>query len=394
MGRKATKKKSRREMYGRNTQRQVKDSYDKSGPGGGGLLRDDIEGVQFWKVQDGENIIDIIPYFAGAFDPDIKNVKEGQDVYKVQVFQHRDVGPREQSIMCRAFTMGKKCPACEHRTQLQKEGGIEEDTIDKLKVSRYPRVFYNIISYMGNDEDKGIQIWHVSAYSMERFLGSLAKNPRMKGGGYEAFTDFSHPDQDIGKSISFTKQGKGLSTEYLGIKFVDRDYDISDELLESAHVLDECLFIPTYEQASEIYWGEEGEEDVKEKGVSRGHGRGVKTEGEIKDDDTVDEEVKESKERTRRNRTSESTTRRGSRTSESGTRRGSRTTETPKRKEPKRKTKEVEKEPDKDEPIECPVNGVFGTDVDELEHCEDGDGCEVWTECAREHDRLEEEKEK
>ncbi len=355
---KKDRKKSRREMYGKGTQKRVKDSYDKSGAGGGGILRDDIEGGQFWQAKDGENLIDIIPYFAGAFDPDSKHVKEGDDVYNVQVFAHGRVGPREQMMVCRAFTIGEKCPACEHRKKLLKEQSTDEDTIDNLKVSRYPRVIYNVVSYNSRgEEEKGVQIWHTSTYLMERFLGSLAKNPRMKGGGYEAFTDFSHPDQDVGKSISFTRQGKALSTEFIGIKFVDRDYDISDELLEAAFILDECLFIPTYDEAFAIYWGEEGPEDEGyADAVARGH-----VDGEGKDDKTVKDEDEEKR--------------------------------TPTIRERKRKEKE---EPEKIEEAEvegCPPGGNFGTDIDELDACEECDE-EKWKECAQERDRMDEEKKK
>jgi len=359
------RKKSRREMYGKGTQKRVKDSYDKSGAGGGGILRDDIEGGQFWQAKDGENLIDIIPYFAGAFDPDSKHVKKGDDVYNVQVFAHGRVGPREQMMVCRAFTIGEKCPACEHRKKLLKEQSTDEDTIDNLKVSRYPRVIYNVVSYNSRgEEDKGVQIWHTSTYLMERFLGSLAKNPRMKGGGYEAFTDFSHPDQDVGKSISFTRQGKAQSTEFIGIKFVDRDYDISDELLEAAFILDECLFIPTYDEAFVIYWGEEGPEDDSDE-VGRHRGRGV--DGEIKDDETVKDEDEEK----------ETVTERRTRI---------------------RKERKREKESEKEEVIEedegCPHGGTFGTDIDEIDACNEICDEEKWKECAQERDRMDEKKEK
>ncbi|HDZ27298.1 MAG TPA: hypothetical protein ENH65_12400 [Candidatus Aminicenantes bacterium] len=352
---KKDRKKSRREMYGKGTQKRVKDSYDKSGAGGGGILRDDIEGGQFWQAKDGENLIDIIPYFAGALDPDSAHVKEGDDVYNVQVFAHGRVGPREQMMVCRAFTIGEKCPACEYRKKLLKEQSTDEDTIDNLKVSRYPRVIYNVVSYNSSgEEDKGVQIWHTSTYLMERFLGSLAKNPRMKGGGYEAFTDFSHPDQDVGKSISFTRQGKAQSTEFIGIKFVDRDYDISDEILEAAFILDECLHIPTYDQAYTIYWGE-SDEDKYDATAARGHG----VEGEIKDDETIEDEEKV-----------KSITR-----------------------ERKRKKKE---EPEEviEEDEGCPHGGTFGTDIDEIDACNEICDKEKWKECAQERDRMDEEKEK
>jgi hypothetical protein len=348
-------------MYGKTTQRRVKDSYDRSGAGGSGILRDDIEGGKFWQAKKGENLIDIIPYFAGAFDPDKKHVKEGDDVYNVQAYSHGSVGPREQMMMCLAFTFGRKCPACEHRKKLLKEQSTDEDTIDGLKVSRYPRVIYNVLSCNSReDEEKGVMIWHTSTYLMERFLGSLAKNPRMKGGGYEAFTDFSHPDQKVGKSISFTRQGEGKSTEFIGIKFVDRDYDISDEVLEAAFILDECLFIPTYDEAFAIYWGEEGPDDDSGD-VRKGRGRGIEGEGEEEEvgDENEQEEIEQK----------------------------------PVTRERKRKEKEKPEEVIEDEVEGCPHGGDFGTDIDEIDACEDCDE-EKWKVCAQERDRLDEEKEK
>ncbi|KKM25020.1 hypothetical protein LCGC14_1599140, partial [marine sediment metagenome] len=341
------RKKSRREMYGKHTQQSVKQSHERNILGGGGLFKDNIEGAKYWKQKEGNNLIDIIPFFAGAFASDLdKDVSEGQDIYKVQVYAHGRIGINENWMFCRLKNLKKKCPICEHRQKLQREVSIDEELIKSLTLSQFPRVIYNVVSDNSRDDaEKGVQIWHTSTWNMERHLADQAKNPRIHGGGYEAYTDFSHPDQGIGKSIAFTSSGSRGTLAFIGHKFVDRDYDISDELLESAFILDECIFIPNYDEACLLYWGEEGEEEV----VARGRGRGV--EGEIKDDDAEDE-IKDEQEETEQ----KSITR-----------------------ERKRKKKEEPEEVEEDEG--CPHGGNFGIDIDELDACEDCDE-EKWKECA------------
>lgn len=75
---------------------RTKESHKRRDEGGGGLKMffnqdkmKELE-VETWWADVGDHLIDIIPYFAGANDP---NNQEGEPVYVLDVEVHRFVGP-------------------------------------------------------------------------------------------------------------------------------------------------------------------------------------------------------------------------------------------------------------------------------------------------------------
>ena len=197
--------------------------------------------ISFWKCDERDHEIDIIPYFAGANDP---VTPEGEETYVLEVFVHRNVGVMEGSIICLALTYGEPCPICEDRKKKQ-AAGADDDLIKSLTPSRFPRSVYNILCYDSpKEEDKGVQVWHTSNYLMEQYLLELAKVPIRKGRkGVEPFVAFIDPDE--GKSIAFTSKGKKENTKFIGHRFMDRDYAIPNEVLERAYCLDDLIHKPT-----------------------------------------------------------------------------------------------------------------------------------------------------
>jgi len=207
------------------------------------------EGVKLWRPKDGQHIIDIIPYKAGSNDP---LTPKGEETYTFEFFVHRNVGPNNSMIICPAATWNKPCPVCEHRQKLR-ESGVASDEWKKL----FPRGrnLYNIICYDPGEEQKGIQIWESPSFYSEKNILAIANKPK-RGGG---FTTVNFPDPEDGKSIGFTVEppkSKDDFTSYLGFNFIDRDYSIDEELLESALTLDEIVQILEYKEIEELYYGE------------------------------------------------------------------------------------------------------------------------------------------
>jgi len=259
-------RKQMRESLRKRTQEQTEKSQGGSGKG---FFKDNLQNVKFWSCKEGDHLIDIIPYNIGENDPRLSKFSKrnelqvGDPHYVLEVFAHYDVGPSEQSCICLAETYNKPCPICEHRKQLIKEGA-DEGVVNELKVSRYPRVIYNIVSLETADEEaKGIQVFHTSSYLMETNLAKLAKGPVRPGQtGIDPYIYFADPDE--GKSISFSREGKGQNTRFTAHRFLDRNYEIEDEILDAAYCLDDLIYIPTYDEVYEMYWGE-AKESVEEK---------------------------------------------------------------------------------------------------------------------------------
>ena len=285
---------------------RTEESQKRQGGSGkwGDFLVDDFDGDKFTATE-GNHLIDIVPYLAGANDP---KLKEGDRSYMVDVYVHQKIGVNEDSILCPSSNYrGQRCPICEHQAKMRVSKQFDDDQIKELKPKR--RVLYNVICYdTPEQESKGVQIWEASYHLTENEILSIARNRR--GGGHVPFAD-----PDDGKSIDFFREGKGASTRYKGYQFVDREGQvISDESLDAAYCLDELLDIKSYEEINEIFLptapqieGEEkednSEEDPEESYESdrkpRRGSRKVQDEEDAPapgDDDAPEEEPEESEE--------------------------------------------------------------------------------------------------
>jgi hypothetical protein len=206
------------------------------------------------------HIVDIIPFEAGENYPLIKgrkSVRKGDIVYLVDIEVHQNVGPLKEMVICPAKNYGKPCPICEEIGRMRQEGAEWEEYRD---IDTKRRCCYNVlVTSTEKDKEKGVQIWEVSHRFSEKQILSIAKSPR--GGGYVAF---SHPDKSIGKSIAFEVDEDTYRTVH-GHKFVDRDYDISDEILTKAYPLDDLLIVHPYEKLKELFFGSQEEKPTESK---------------------------------------------------------------------------------------------------------------------------------
>ena len=308
--------------------RAKKDSY---GSGGGSYYDPDrIAEVKFWIPKSGERMIDILPFQAGSQHPD---AKEGEWVYNVDFWVHYtdSYGP----LICPTSTFPKGhplhvpgCPYCTERAKLWREDyDRHKSLIDYLRARR--RVLYNVIPYGEGEDDEAVFVWDVAHWFMERHLASLARDPRT---GEDII--FVLPDKE-GKTVYFEikEEGKG-KLNFVGHKFLDRDYDISDDLLDQAYTLDELLVIPSLDILNEAF-------EVDMSSPSSLGGRSERSEEEA--------EGGGSGPRDRR----------------------------------------VEKEESEEEKgvgdVECPAGGEFGKDFNEYEECAD---CPLFDDCAEEFEEL------
>ena len=307
---------------------RTKESY-KTRDSGGGLKNyfdnEKIGDTPTWWAGKGDHIIDIIPYFAGAHDP---HNKEGEPAYVLNLEVHRYVGPMDAMIVCPA-QYNLPCPICEEGRKLNSEKADYKTVVKPLKPSR--RVVYNVIVRDGGDmEKKGVQIFEIAHWFMEKHLAKIAKDPR--GGGYTVFSD-----PDDGRSISFERTGTGSeNTGYSGHRFVDRPEIITDDELAEAICLDDIIELKDYEEIYELFHGKNA--DAKEE---------EEEEYEVDNDAMVDEAY-ESEE----------------------------PEEEAEEKPPKRKKRE--KKSRKQRAPKCPHGHVIGEDVDEYEDCED---CVMYDQC-------------
>jgi len=338
--------------------------------------------AEFWAPKEGEqHWFDIIPYIAGPNDPD---VEEGEETYCFQPYIHRGIGPNERDVICLAKTYGKKCAICDHVKKMIADEE-DEDEIKALQVQRNPRAIYNVHVLDSKEEQKkGAQIFNASHFTIESHLLELANRPTRPGSKQiDPFIYYPAADE-TGKTISFKRKSK---FEFIAHNFEDRDYALDKKLLKNAHILDECIYIPTYEEQLAWLHGEDYDEEEKEKkrsAQSSGKSSRAEKQEEVeKEEETLEDQLKEM--------------------SRIELRKYIRSNKLEISIKPKMKEKDIvkailnyseeeeeeeEKEVEEPQEGECPFGHVFGKDLDETDDC---DECpeDIWTACAEKSEELE-----
>jgi hypothetical protein len=222
-------------------------------------------GVQLWRPAPSDHFIDIIPYRMGDKDPRVLTgkAKVGSPTYLVQVYTHRGIGLAQGIYICLNRTLGKSCPICEYIVEQGSNTELDDDVINALRPSKYSTSVYNI--WDRDAESKGVQVWAVSSFFMERHLQQRSV-PRT--GGKITFA-YEGAGPDGGRHIKFTLTQKGRNQEYTGHDFEIRTTPIPKHILEQAYVLDQLLYIPTYEEVHAAFYGGENiknplEEQIEE----------------------------------------------------------------------------------------------------------------------------------
>ena len=291
--------------------------------------------VKFYKLKEGQNKIDIVPYVIKSKDhPLVKkgSLKVGDLDYTLDVWVHKGIGPVETDAVCLKKNFGKPCPICDQSDEFNRAGKKEES--DAYKAKR--RVFYNVRDAMKPDE--GIMVLEQSHFKFEKELIEEARN----GADGEGITDFADPEE--GKTVKFRGSAgsfKGhTSIEPKNFQFVDRAEAVGKALMKTAISFDELIVMYTADQLLAIMNGadDDEDEDEEEEAPPPKASKAKKP----KDDEADDEPPA----RTRAK---------------------------------KEEVEDEEEAPASDKPT-CPAGGKYGKDNDELPECED---CKLWKDCAR-----------
>lgn len=338
------------------------------------------KGLSVFKEEPGSRVnLDILPYeVTAANHPDRDDEYEiavpGSLWYKRPYWLHRSIGPDNQSVVCPS-SIGQKCPICEYRAQLLKDGADwNDDSVKALKPSM--RNLYVVIPKSHKKYDEKPHIWDISQFLFQAKLNEeIQENEE-----YETF-----PDLDEGHTlrIRFSEESFGANkfAETSRIDFKERSEPYDESILKEIPNLDKILEIPSYKAIEAMFFGgldapEEEDEDEEEKPARKS--KPVKrTEPEPEEDDEEEEEPEE-----------EDVEEVDEDEDEEDEEDEEEVEEKPAKKPSTAKhTKKQEKEPPKKKGKskgKCLHGHKFGDDCEEYDEC---DECEQWEECMDASDR-------
>ncbi len=308
--------------------------------------------------------LDILPYVvtdANHLDRDdeYEVAVPGELWYKRPYYLHRNIGANNESIVC-PTTAGQKCPICEHRAQLLKDGADwGDDAVKALKPSM--RNLYVVVPKGAKKYEETPHIWDISQFLFQEKLNEeIQENEE-----YETFPDL---EEGFTLRIRFSEESFGANkfAETSRIDFIDRKEPYDDSILDEVPSLDEILGIPSYKVVEALFFGgmsqdeiddEDGDDDdITDEDVpfdedDEQDKEEIDDDGDNDDDaeEAPDEEEDEKEEKPKRRRSSA-----------------------------KDKDKAKDKAKDKKKDDRCPHGHKFGDDCEDHDEC---DECDEWEDC-------------
>lgn len=190
-------------VYRKRTASQVKEHAEQRGGSFDSYLKPNID---MYRPKGGDNAIRILP-----------PTWDDPDHYGYTVFIHGYVGADQSSYLClnKNAGGGGGCPICAASAEAKAAG--EEDEAKALQPSK--RYLTWIID---RNDDNPHPIVYSMSWTIDRDIAALCTNKKT---GSVILID--HPDE--GYDVSFSRQGEGLKTRYVGMQIDREPSPISDD---------------------------------------------------------------------------------------------------------------------------------------------------------------------
>lgn len=212
-------------------------------------------GVEIWRPDVGEHVIDVIPFYAGKQHP---QKEEGELFYKVDLYSHQRIGAMNDFFVCQALTWKVPDPMCTYM-----KANYIEDKKEYKAVKPSRRCAYLVWVHDNEEQEaKGIQIFEVAHWFFEKNVAGVARKPR--GGGYVDWTN-----HDNGRHVYWTIAISGSYEDSSGTKRDSLAYDafqliqretpkIPDDILAQSFALDEVIRMrPSLAEQNLAFFGTE-----------------------------------------------------------------------------------------------------------------------------------------
>lgn len=211
--------------------------------------------LSFLKVKEGSNELRILPPTWDIDGP-------WGDNWGIEVYVHRDIGPDNGVYLCLDKMREKygnttvptklgKCPLCAARHELP------EDDADALKALKPGK---QILCYVINRdaEKEGPLVWRLG-WQLERDI-QIRSQDKKTG----AVIEIDHPDH--GFDVSFTREGAGLKTKYVGVDIARDESPLSEKEVRQQKWLDfitdnpltDALVFYDADYLEQVYMGKKG----------------------------------------------------------------------------------------------------------------------------------------
>ena len=359
--------------------------------------------ISTWSPTPGsKTTFDVIPYIVS--DPkhpdrnDEKEIALVGDPYPVRPFyRHTGIGAANESVVC-LTSINKKCPICEYRNQLIKEGADKKDT-DALKSKA--RSLYLVIPLGSRKFDAVPHIFDVSQHLFSKLLAEELDENRDD-------ENYPHPEKGKSLKVRWLSATMGNSKPFADagrIDFVKREEQYDWDILDEGCDLDKVLKILSYKELEALFNeakdddddededtltdvdDDDDEDTPKRKSKSNKRKKRDEEEDEEEDDDEEDEEEdddkpKKRKSKSNRRKKQEDEEEEDEEDDDDEEDAEDEEEDEPKRRKSSRSSKKSSSKRKKKQ--KCPHGLRFGIDTEDYKAC---DTCDIWGDCIEVKER-------
>ena len=216
------------------------------------------EGVERFEPKAGKYTLDILSYRVGEgnpyADPDVL-------FYERTFWVHRGIGPNNQSFLCAAKTLSKRCCICDHRMDLRKSGKGNAETEKQIKaLAPKERQIFNLVNKA--EPEKKVQIFEFSTF----LFGEKLDNEINAADEDENLDLFHSYDSKHGQSLRVMFEGDSFEgnqfVKAVSIQFKPRQNEYEEEeWLKKVLCLDDLLVETPQSKLKSIFLQDDSGDD-------------------------------------------------------------------------------------------------------------------------------------
>jgi hypothetical protein len=217
--------------YKKRNADQIKKRAAQAGGRRDGIVKDDFK---VFTPKDKDNRLRFLP-----------PTWESSEHYGFDIYVHYGIGPDNGQYLCLAKMKNSMCPICEERHRAESE----KLTDYAKELNPVKRVLIWLIDR--DQEDDGPKIWAMP-WTIDRDISKLSVEE--KGAQAGSFLPIDDPDE--GYDVEFERKGKGIQTEFIGLRIARRASSLGnqtwlDYVVE--HPLPSCLNFQEYEYIQNVF---------------------------------------------------------------------------------------------------------------------------------------------
>jgi hypothetical protein len=217
--------------------------------------------ITMLKVAGGDKVkFDFLPYVVSDENHPCRNDEKGVatpgDVwYRRPYRMHRNIGVNNSVIVC-PTSVEKKCPVCEYRSKLLKQGKqFDDEEVKAVKPSE--RNLYAVVPIGHKEYEEEVHLFDIS----RRCFQDKLREETDEKPEFRAFFDPSEDGFTVAIRFSEEQLGKNKFADASRIDFEPRKEGYDDKFLEGVPDLDKILIIHPYEKIRQMFYGAGKEAD-------------------------------------------------------------------------------------------------------------------------------------